>query len=395
MQQNTNPFRSFWMGGYECADQLNAFGIRTQLLHTTGHLDFLEEDYRALQPLNIRTVREGICWSDVERAAYQYDWSSVDQRIQMAAQTGIQVVWDICHFGCPDDLTPLHPMFARRFAHLCRAFAQHYRELIPAGELIITPINEVSFLSWLGGDVRGTVPYTFNGGWDVKYHLMKAYVEGVEQLLEVDPTIRILTTEPLIHVLPHDRHDEVSMREATRIHQDQFQVLHMLAGTICPELRGKPEYLDILGFNYYYDNQWIHGFERQILPWTPDALHPEWRSLHRLIADAYQMFNRPMVLTETSHFGPQRVEWIQMIAGEVAAIQQAGIPFWGVCLYPVLDRPDWDFPDHWHRSGLWDIPDAGTKERVLYEPAAEALLIAQERLENRISTFAPFNTLNS
>jgi hypothetical protein len=388
MQQYTNPFRSFWMGGYECADHLNAFGLRTNLLQVTGHLEFLEEDYQALKTVNIQTVREGICWSDVERVPYQYDWSSVDERIRVAAQTGIQVVWDICHFGCPDDLTPLHPMFARRFAHLCRAFAEHYRRLVPQGELIITPINEVSFLSWLGGDVRGTVPYTFNGGWDVKYHLMKAYIEGVEQLLQVDPSIRILTTEPLIHVLPHNRHDDASVHEAMRIHQDQFQVLHILAGTMCPELRGKPEYLDILGFNYYYNNQWIHGAEREFLPWIPDALHPEWRSLHSLLEDAYRLFKRPMVLTETSHWGPQRVEWIQMIASEVVAIQQAGIPFWGVCLYPVLDRPDWDFLDHWHRSGLWDIPDAITKERVLYEPAAEALREAQLQTEQQVLTTA-------
>ena len=27
-----NPFASFWMGGYECTDKLNAFGYRVDLL---------------------------------------------------------------------------------------------------------------------------------------------------------------------------------------------------------------------------------------------------------------------------------------------------------------------------------------------------------------------------
>ncbi|MEJ7665003.1 MAG: hypothetical protein WKG07_38540 [Hymenobacter sp.] len=43
----------------------------------------------------------------------------------------------------------------------------------------MTPINEVSFMSWLGGDVRGTSPYCVGQGWEVKLGLMRAYIEGV------------------------------------------------------------------------------------------------------------------------------------------------------------------------------------------------------------------------
>lgn len=59
-------------------------------------------------------------------------------------------------------------MFARRFASVCRAFVKFYREIDSDGDLIITPINEVSFLSWLGGDVRGTSPFCIRQGWEVK-----------------------------------------------------------------------------------------------------------------------------------------------------------------------------------------------------------------------------------
>lgn len=117
--------------------------------------------------------------------------------IECGRSHGIQQLWDICHFGFPDDLTPLHPMFARRFASLCRAFVEFYRTVDATRPLIVTPINEVSFLSWLGGDVRGTSPYCVGQGWEVKYRLMKAYIEGVEALKAVDPGVRILTTEPL------------------------------------------------------------------------------------------------------------------------------------------------------------------------------------------------------
>ena len=36
--KNTCPFRSFWMGGFECSDQLNHFGNRVDLLSETGHI---------------------------------------------------------------------------------------------------------------------------------------------------------------------------------------------------------------------------------------------------------------------------------------------------------------------------------------------------------------------
>src|SRR5690242_5511641 len=173
-----NPFESFWMAGFECTDKLNCFGNRVDFLKITGHLDKIDEDYRNLSLFNIKTVREGICWSRIEKSAYHYDWSRVRIMIEAGHRHNIQQVWDLCHFGFPDDLTPLHPMFARRFAALCKAFVEFYRSIDAVSLLIVTPINEVSFLSWLGGDVAGTVPYTKGYGWEVKYSLMRGYIEA-------------------------------------------------------------------------------------------------------------------------------------------------------------------------------------------------------------------------
>ncbi|HJY13297.1 MAG TPA: hypothetical protein VJ304_10960, partial [Flavobacterium sp.] len=147
LASNTNPFKSFLMGGFECADQQNAFGNRIDLYKISGHEQYLEEDYDNLNELGIKTIREGIRWSVVETKPYHYDWSEVDRIIKVSQSKNIQVVWDICHFGFPDDLTPLHPMFARRFSRLCCEFVIRYRSLVPEGLLIVTPINEVSFIS--------------------------------------------------------------------------------------------------------------------------------------------------------------------------------------------------------------------------------------------------------
>lgn len=376
-----NPFQSFWMGGYECTDQLNAFGHRVDFLHLTGHFQKLDEDYRALEPFNIRTVREGIRWSQVERTPYHYDWSTVAAMLATGQRHGVQQIWDLCHFGYPDDLTPLHPLFARRFAALCRAFVEFYRSQRPDDVLIVTPINEVSFMSWLGGDVRGTSPYCVGQGWEVKYGLMRAYIEGTAALREADPGIRILTTEPLINIVARPGASRTEQKRVKEFTINQFQPVDMLSGRMCPELGGSPDYLDLLGFNFYYDNQWQLE-PRETLGWADSPLDPRWKPLSALLRMAYQRYQRPVVLTETSHPGIDRPLWMQHIAQECVAALRQGVPLWGVCLYPIVDRPDWDHQDNWHRAGLWDaeLLADGPPQRVLYEPYAMELLRAQAQV---------------
>lgn len=378
-----NPFVSFWMAGYECSDKLNAFGNRVDFLSLTGHLELMQEDYGDLQDFNIKTVREGIRWSQVETKPYEYDFSTVSYMMDCAEEKGIQQIWDICHFGFPDDLTPLHPYFPRRFAALCRAFVEFYRSRNKHSVLIVTPINEVSFLSWLGGDVRGTSPFCVGQGWEVKYRLMKAYLEGVIAMKEVDPNIRILTTEPLISRVPVVNPTEEQVAEAKRIHEYQFQIFEILAGRMCPELGGRPEFVDILGFNFYYDNQAVVG-TWQILDWKVGTEDPRWRTLSSLLKEMYDRYSRPIVLSETSHPGIHRPQWIKMIGRECLSALQNGIPLWGICLYPIIDRPDWDNLEHWHRSGLWDEQGKpGTSpERILHKPSAHALTEAQSLIQS-------------
>ena len=385
--QLNNPFSSFWMAGYECADHLNAFGNRVDFLHITGHYELIDHDYKMLNRFNFGTVREGLRWSQVEKTAYQYDWSTIREMMEKGRVHQIQQIWDICHFGFPDDLTPLHPMFARRFAAFCKAFVLFYRSIEPNKTLIVTPINEVSFLSWLGGDARGTSPYCWGQGWEVKYGLMRAYIEGIAAMREIDPSVRILTTEPLVQVVPPINATDHQVSEATRVHNDQYQSVDILCGRICPELGGSREYLDILGFNFYYNNQWIVG-QHDFLPWANLQQDPRWRPLRSLLTEAYNRYQRPVAITETSHSGEDRPFWMEYVAQEAAEVIKNGTPLWGICIYPIIDRPDWDHLNQpWHGSGLWDAeltPAGKAPERILNEPYAVALCEAQALIKSTI-----------
>jgi beta-glucosidase/6-phospho-beta-glucosidase/beta-galactosidase len=380
-----SPFQTFWMAGFECTDQLNVSGNRVDFLHITRHLDCIDLDYQNLALLNIRTVREGIRWSQIEKSPYHYDWTIVERMMQAGHAHGIQQVWDICHFGYPDDLTPLHPLFVPRFVALCSAFAKFFRLIDSSSVLIVTPINEVSFISWLGGDARGTSPYCKGQGWEVKYELMKAYIQGVVALKEADPSVRILTTEPLVNITHSKEVGPLEWEAAKQNHEAQFQVTDILAGRLCPELGGRIDYLDLLGYNYYYNNQWVKD-PGETLDWKkPDA---RWIPLRDLLTEAHGRYQRPMVLSETSHPKEDRPLWTEMIAQECVAVLQAGVPLLGVCWYPIIDRPDWDHLDVWHHSGIWDCADGDhiAFERVLHEPTAQAFLRAQRFVADQIKT---------
>ncbi len=381
-----SPFRSFWQAGFECADHINNRGQRVDLLRMTGHEAHAEANYRRLAPFGIRTVREGIRWGLVERRPHFYDFTEVGARMAAGRATSVQQLWDICHFGFPSDLSPLHPRFESRFAEVCAAFTRFYRSQTDE-PLIVTPINEVSFLSWLGGDVAGTVPFARGMGFEVKRRLAGAFIAGIDAIRTLDPSARLLTTEPLIHVVAPtggnrraQRHNARMAREADGLNESQFQSLDMLCGRMCPELGGRPEYLDLLGFNFYYNNQWEHCRSR--LPWEATPRDPRWRPLHELLHRAWQRYGRPVVLSETSHPGTDRPRWLAETAAECRLALDKGVPLLGVCLYPIIDRPDWDDLTTWHRAGLWDaelpvLPDALAPVQTLHEPSATALRAAQ------------------
>jgi hypothetical protein len=139
----------------------------------------------------------------------------------------------------------------------------------------------------------------------------------------------------------------------------------MLSGHVAPGLGGHPRYLDLMGVNFYAPNQWEHPGGRKLM-WDGRPLDDRWRPLRLLLQDTWKRYHRPLFLAETSHYGVGRAPWLAEVAHEVCQARLAGVPVEGVCLYPILDRHDWDDPGHWHNSGLWDLQSHGVGyERVL------------------------------
>lgn len=352
------------MGGFECADHINRSGERVNLLKETEHDLRVEEDYKLLVGLGINVVREGICWSAVEKGPYIFDFSEVMNRIRVAEKHGIQIIWDLCHFGYPDGIFPTHPLFTSRFMSLCRAFALFHMEKSQQ-PLFVVPINEISFLSWHSGDMRGTVPFAINSGDDIKYHLCQAAIEGMQVLRQTNKECTIVLVEPLVKI--HSANDEISSEELAELNTHQFQAMDIISGRLYPELGGSPHLFDMVGFNYYHNNQWDHLDRTVVWPPQERPLTP----LSELLLIASLRYNKPTILAETGHFGAGRSQWLNEITGECIKAMEAGVDLKGICIYPVIDRPDWDDLTHYHNSGIFDfdwqknrIPHPGYVESV-------------------------------
>jgi len=378
-------FDSFWQGGFEGADHINGHGAALDMNSLTLHNRFCDADYARLETFGIRTIRESVGWRLADRGE-TFDFTHIEQRVAAAQRHNLQIIWTLFHYGWPAGLDILSERFVTRFAEFCAACAEFFLARAPADGPVrfYTPINEISFLSFAAAEsdlIHGRDERLRDRGYDIKKNLVRAALAGCDAIRRVDPQARFLHTDPLIHIEPE--HDAPELVEETRrVHDYQYQALDMLAGRMEPQLGGGEHYLDIIGVNYYHSGQWEHPSRRTLLWHLGD---PRRRPLHDLLRESHTRYRRPLLIAETSHVGSGRGRWIVEVGAEIGRAQQQGTPVAGVCLYPIIDRPDWQNLDHWHHSGLWDVePSAGADlQRRLCVDYATQLFAAQNHLSQQ------------
>jgi hypothetical protein len=369
-----SPFRSFSMAGFECSTHRTVTGRRLDLVAATGHDRFARQDYERLRSVEIGVAREGLRWHLVEERPREYDFSSIAGIVEAARETGVQQVFDLCHYGWPDWLDIWSPEFVKGLAGLGRAFARFMRERSDE-PLVVTPVNEISFFAWAAGHQGIFYPYSELRGGELKAQLVRAAIAAIDAIREVDPSARIVHTDPVINVIAHparpfDRGPAEDYRLA------QFEAMDMLAGRARPELGGAPRYVDLIGLNYYYDNQWYYHLGRKL-----PRDDPAYRPLHELLREWALRYRRPMLLAETGIEGNLRAPWLRWVSTEVARARTEGLDIRGICLYPIVNHPGWTNDRHC-QNGLWDYPDAAG-HREIYAPLAKELRHQMRFLERK------------
>ena len=365
-------FASPFLGGFECSTHLRHRDRgRLDLIAATGHDRFARQDYERLRSVGILAARDGLRWHLVEPAAGAYDWSTARPLVAAAQATGIQVVWDLAHFGWPDGLDVFSAAFVDRFAAYARAFTRFLVEETGNPTPFLVPFNEPSFLSFAGGKGGFFPPFRRRGAGELKTQFVRAIVAAGHAIREVAPGARLVHTDPIIHIAADPgRRGHRSI--AARHHASQFEAWDMIAGRRRPELGGRPELLDVLGVNYYVYNQWIHRGPK-LAPGDP-----QFMPLRHLLRDVHARYGRPLFVAETGIEGEARPAWLRAIMDEVDGAHALGVPVEGVCLYPIVDHPGWEDDRHCP-NGLWGYPDAAGR-RPIYEPLARELADQLARL---------------
>jgi hypothetical protein len=370
-------FRSFVQAGFECSTHKLRSGRRLDLLSATEHDKFTHNDFARLAQLGIRTVRTGARWHLIEEPDGTYDFSSLEPSFIAAADSGIEILLDLLHFGWPDGLDIFEPSFVPRFRRFVRAVARYVRRW-PTVCHMFAPVNEISFLSWAGGDVGALNPFEHGRGTELKRILVRAFIAGSEILLDELPSVRLISPEPVIHIvgnpaIPGDEAEAESYRLA------QFESWDMISGRLAPELGGRPEFLDIVGTNFYDRNEWIHNSE-PILPG-----HPRYRPFHQILREVWERYRRPLFVSETGTEDEARSSWFQYISNEISIARRQGVPVGGICLYPILNHPGWEDERHCH-NGLFDYADhAGN--RAAFQPLLDEIISFQNLVQRSPENF--------
>lgn len=361
---NNNLFQSFLMGGFECSTHRRGDRKRLDLIAGTRHDEFALQDYKRLTDIGMLTARDGLRWHLIEKTPYQYDFSSAISQVRAARETNLQVIWDLFHYGYPDDLDILSADFVSRFA----AFAGKFTELLLT-EKIETPylclVNEISFFAWAVGKVGWWHPYFRRRRNDVELQLLKASIAAAETIKSVAPNAVLIQADPVINVIPRGVKPN-NVIDARNYHNSQFHALDVLLGKDEPEVGGHPKIIDAIGVNFYSTNQWRHPGGRRVWRGSRD-----YKPLHKLLQEFYERYAIPLFVAETGIEDEARPEWFRYICDEVKIALEKGVPVLGICLYPIVNHPGWDNDRHCY-NGLWDYPnDAGMRE--IYEPLAEEI----------------------
>jgi beta-glucosidase/6-phospho-beta-glucosidase/beta-galactosidase len=358
-------FDSFLMAGFECSSHRRRDGVRLDLIKATAHDKHVLSDYRLCKELGFRTIRDGLRWHLIEKTAGRYDWSSWMPALEAAEQLGLQIIWDLFHYGAPDHIDQAADDFPKRFTDFAIA-ALAVQQTVSDRPPLVCPLNEINFLSWAVDD--GYFPHVGpeRRGW-FKRQLVKTAVSVSMAIKREWPKATIVWAEPLIHIAPHDRRRR-TVQDAERNLQGMFEAYDWIIGRAQPELGGDPSFVDVIGWNFYPHNQWY--FRGPTIPMG----HHEYRALGDLLVEMAQRYGKPLFLSETGAEGTGKPSWLHYVCNEVRDAMSRGADIRGICWYPITAYPGWDNSRHAETGLLSTVVADGSRhvdERLLAEFEAQ------------------------
>ena len=358
-------FASFLQAGFECSSHRRRDGVRLDLIRATSHDKHVLRDYRLCRQHGFETIRDGLRWHLIEKSLGRYDWSSWLPALEAAEEAGVQVIWDLFHYGSPDCIDQAAPDFADRFTDFAVA-ALEVQQSVSGRAPLVCPLNEINFLSWAVDDGYFPRVGPKQRGW-FKRQLVRTGVTAAKAIKQRWPGATIVWAEPLIHIAPHD-HRRQTIRGARENLQGMYEAYDWIMGLAEPEFGGDPSLVDVVGWNFYPHNQWYWNG-----PTIPMG-HHEYRPLADMLLEMCERYGKPVFLSETGAEGTGKPSWLHYVCNEVRDAMSRGADVRGICWYPITAYPGWDNSRH-AETGLFStvVADGGrhVDQRLLTEFEAQ------------------------
>ena len=370
-RRSDKSFASFFQAGFECSSHRRRDGVRLDLIRATSHDKHVLRDYRLCKDLGFDTVRDGLRWHLIEKAPGRYDWSSWVPMLEAAEAVGLQMIWDLFHYGSPDHVDQSADDFPERFTEFALA-ALEVQQSVSGHRPIVCPLNEISFMSW-AIEVGYFPPVGPDEvGW-FKRQLVRTGTRAARAIRRQWPDATIVWAEPLVHIAPRS-HRRGELRSAESARQGQFETYDWLTGRARPELGGDPALVDLVGLNFYPHNQWyLDG------PTIPMG-HHEYRALADMLVEVAERYGKPVFLSETGAEGTGKPSWLHYVCNEVREAMARGADLRGICWYPITAYPGWDNSRHAETGLLSTVVADGSRHvdrRLLDEFEVQRALFAR------------------
>jgi beta-glucosidase/6-phospho-beta-glucosidase/beta-galactosidase len=372
-------FDSFFMAGFECSSHRRRDGVRLDLIKATAHDKHVLGDYRLCKELGFRTFRDGARWHLIERSPGHYDWSSWMPALEAAEELGLQIIWDLFHYGSPDCVDQAATDFPERFTQFALA-AVEKQQSVSNRPPLVCPLNEINFLSWAVDDGYFPQVGPEQRGW-FKLQLVRSAIAASKAIKQEWPEAIIVWAEPLIHIAPHDRRRS-TVRGAAQNLQGMYEAYDWIMGMARPELGGDRSLVDAVGWNFYPHNQWYWKG-----PTVPMG-HHEYRPLADMLVEMAERYGKPMFLSETGAEGTGKPSWLHYVCNEVRDAMSRGVDMRGICWYPITAYPGWDNSRHAETGLLSTITADGTRhvdERLFAEFQAQRILFDEFEAERELT----------
>ena len=368
-------FDSFFMAGFECSSHRRRDGVRLDLIRATGHDRHVLNDYRLCRELGFRTVRDGLRWHLIGKAPGNHDWSSWMPALEAAEEVGMQVIWDLFHYGSPDCIDQAAPDFPDRFTDFALA-AIEVQQSVSKRPPLLCPLNEINFISWAVDDGYFPQVGPKQRGW-FKHQLVTTAIAVSRAIKREWPDATIIWAEPLIHIAPHDRRRS-TLRAAQQNLQGMYEAYDWIMGKAKPELGGDPSFVDFVGLNFYPHNQWY--FKGPTIPMG----HHEYRPLADMLIEMAERYEKPLLLSETGAEGTGKPSWLHYVCNEVRDAMARGADVRGICWYPITAYPGWDNSRHAETGLLSTVVANGSRHvdeklRAEFEAQTELFHAMHER----------------